>query len=86
MELIAREDADIVKGKFSWVIVRGWAKRRMTFQSETMLGSKGFIKNIQIRTMHIVYEPIIQVSRTITHVWFFLLCQIKVFLWAKQSP
>ena len=86
MGLIAREDADIVKGKFSWVIVRGCAKRRMTFQSDTMLGPKGFIKNIQIRMMHIVYEPIIQVSRTTTHVWFFPICQIKVFLWAKQSP
>ena len=44
----------------------------MTFQS--MLGPEGSIKNIQIRQIHIVYEPIIKVSRTITHVMcdFFL--------------
>ena len=123
MGSIAREDADIVKGKFSWVIVRpslkchpflplppvwypgnqrffrvtfqdltetgnnawkasgtqgrgylfgAWAKRRMTFKS--MLGPEGSIKNIQILQIHIVYEPIIKVPRTITHVMcdFFL--------------
>ena len=47
-----------------------------------MLSPKGFIKNIQIRQMHIVYESTVQVSRTI----FFPICQIKVFLGAKQSP
>ena len=61
MGLIAREDADI---GLVWNVIRfspchlfgGWAKRWMTFQS--MLGPEGSIKNIQIRQMHIVYEPI----------------------------
>ena len=87
MGLIAREDADIVKGYFPetllvWNVIRLspchlfgiWAKRRMTSPDA-------------YRPMHIVYEPMKQISRTIAHVWFFSpRCQVYVFLGAKQSP